>query len=684
MKFAWATGAVWAGFWLSTACAQDALPAKGATAAAAAYTRARDIPVEVFFRRPQNARVVLSPDGSRVAATIPLRGRENLVVIDLAAGKRLGSTGFSDADVSHFEWVTNDRLYLTTADLADASGEIRFRSAYAIDVDGSNLRDLRFPLDRASARQSRASSVQTSSHVPGLNILSRTFDGSGDVITQLYGRSQSYTDVYRYNTLTGEYKLLTFDTPGNVMSWVIDRDLVPRVAVRAEERTDPAKPREITIWHREREGAPWEKIGSNAGEGESRISPIAFDYDNKTLYVASNAGRDRTAIYKYDIAQKKLGELVVEHPLIDLSGGLVFSRERRKLTGIRFNADVPATAWFDEDMARMQDAIDKAFPGRHNRLFVADEGIRWALVESHSATQTPIFYLYDREKKHVQVVARTRPWLEPHLMPERTFLRYTARDGTVIPAWLTLPRGAEAKNLPLVVHVHGGPWVRGFSGNPWGRQPIAPFLASRGYAVLEPEPRGSTGFGRKHYLSSFRQWGLAMQDDITDGALHLVKEGIADKARMCLFGASYGGYATLQGLVKDPDLWRCGSAYVAVTDLELMQTIQYSDTARLSDFYETDFKRRVGDKDRDRAQFEATSPARNVARIKAAVQLTMGSDDQRVPLKHGEAFRDAMDRAGKAIDYVVYTGEAHGFNKDENVFDFYTRVERFLAQHLKP
>ena len=155
-----------------------------------------------------------------------------------------------------------------------------------------------------------------------------------------------------------------------------------------------------------------------------------------------------------------------------------------------------------------------------------------------------------------------------------------------------------------------------------------------------------------------------------------------NKSRMCLFGGSYGGYATLQGLVKDPDLWRCGVAFVAVTDLELKQTVSWSDTARLTDYYQTDFLRWVGDKDRDREQFQKTSPAKNADKIKAAVLLAMGHEDQRVPRIHGDIMRTAMETAGKPIEYVVYEGEAHGFNKEQNVVDFYSRVEKFLAKHL--
>ncbi len=651
----------------------------------AAYASAADIPVETFFRRAQYTEMAISPDGSKLAALSPRNGRENLVVMDLRANKATAITNFSATDVADFEWVSNDRLYLRSADMSEASGSIYLKGAYAIDADGNYLRDMLFPLEKAADREARRNSVMLTSVNISFRILSRTFDGSGEVIAEIFGRSQQYADVYRYNTRTGQYKLLTFDTPGNVVRWVLDRDLVPRIAIRREERTDPTKPRTSTIWHRASAEHRWEKIGTTDGpEQRGNIQPIAFDYDNKTLLVSSNIGRDKRAIYKYDVATGQLGEQLVQHPLIDLNGGLIFSHSRKALLGIRFNADKPDTAWFNEDMAKLQAGIDKALPGRLNQIDVADDAARFVLIYSVSATDPGAYYLYDTEQRKLQEIAKSREWLPASLMGERRFIKYKARDGLEIPAWLTLPRGSTGKNLPLVVHIHGGPWVRGFYGIQWGRAPVAQFLASRGYAVLEPEPRGSTGYGRKHYVSSFKQWGLAMQNDITDGALHLAAEGIVDKNRMCLFGGSYGGYATLQGLVNEPDLWRCGSAYVAVTDLELMQTVTWSDTARLSDYYETDFKRLVGDKDRDREQFLKTSPAKNADKIKAPVMLTMGAEDQRVPLIHGSTMRDALQKAGKRVDYTVYNAEAHGFNKAENVVDFYSKLEKFLAENLKP
>ena len=647
------------------------------------YAAPADIPVETFFRRAQYSKMSISPDGSKLAALRPINGRENLVVIDFEGGKSHAITGYKDLDVHDFEWLSNDRLYFRVADFAEATGNIFLRGAYAIDIDGKHVRDLTYPLERAAERKARQNSVYFRETSTSFQVLSRTFDGSGDSIAQIFGRSQIYADVYRFNTRTGEYKLLTPQTPGNVVRWVLDRDLVPRIAVRLEERTDPNKSRRQTLWHRGGADSPWELIGQASGD-EDTIQPIAFDYDNKTLYVSSNVGLDRRAIFKYDIAAKKLGEKLLQHPLIDLTGSLIFSREKKALMGVRYNATMPDATWFDADQSRLQDGIDKALPDTTNTVMVADESGRYALIYSASDTNPGGYYLYDREKAKLREISKSREWLPPALMSKRTFITYKTRDGMEIPAWLTTPINSEAKNLPLVVNVHGGPWARGYSGIQWGRWPVAQFLASRGYAVLEPEPRGSTGFGRKHYTSSFKQWGLTMQDDIPDGALHLVKEGIADKNRMCLYGGSYGGYAALQGLVKDPELWRCGVAFVAVTDLELLQTVSWSDTARGSDFFETDFKRRVGDHERDREQFQKTSPAKNADKIKAAVLLAMGQDDQRVPLIHGSTMKAAMDKAGKPIEYVVYSGEAHGFNKDENVIDFYTRVERFLATHLKP
>jgi dipeptidyl aminopeptidase/acylaminoacyl peptidase len=461
----------------------------------------------------------------------------------------------------------------------------------------------------------------------------------------------------------------------------LDRDGVPRAAVRQEPDNNTT-----TVWVRDGEGAPWVKVHTSTWS-EPEFNPLAFDWDGNTMYVATNSPTgDRLAIYKYDVKARKLGEMVHGHPMVDVTGGLVFDTKAKKLAGVRYQADKPQHIWFDQDMAKLQAQIDATLKDQSNTLLPTADRKR-VLIASVSDRNPGSYFLYDAEKKAIEALPESRPWIKPDLMAERRFITYKARDGRTIPAFVTLPPNKDAKNLPLIVHVHGGPVLRGYNWASWGRWPDAQFLASRGYAVLEPEPRASDGYGLQHIRAGMRQWGLTMQDDINDGALHLVSQGIADKSRMCIYGGSYGGYATLMGIVRNPDLWKCGNATVAVADLLELLTISYADYSERTNTAENSYwSRLVGDAStaEGRAKLLAQSPFTHAEKARAPLMLTMGSDDRRVPLIQGERMRDALQKAGKPIEWKVYTGEGHGFNKDENVFDFYRRTERFFAEHLKP
>lgn len=641
--------------------------------ASVAQKKPSDISIEDFFRRAQFSEMTLSPDGTKLAALTPFKGRDNLVVVDLNKRTRNIITAFEKLDAIGIFWVNSNRLCTRVIDAHEVTGQPNYKGLYCIDANGEDLRN-----------HSEAGVAGSRSAISPLSPVLE--DESDDYIVAMRGRSRRSTDVYRFNTRTGRYTLLTEDSPGDVTRWVPDRNLVPRIAVSYPMREigETGKERTMTVWHRAGANAKWEKLWEwKQGWSDSDVyQPIAFDYDNETLYVATNKGRDKAAIYAFDTKTKTMGGLLLEHPLIDVNSGLQFSRAKKKLVGVRLEADKPIRVWTDAQFAAVQRGIDNALSKTFNEITFARNNEKRALVYAYSDVDPGSYYLYDADKKGIELIAKTREWLDPALMAERKFITYKARDGMEIPAYVTIPKDG-GRNLPLVVNIHGGPWGRSYQWDSWGRWPEAQFLASRGYVVLEPEPRASTGWGRKHYRSGFKQWGLTMQDDITDGALHLAKEGIVDKNRMCLHGASYGGYATLQGLVKEPDLWKCGSAFVAVTDLVEWQGMTYTDTSRGSDFMQNEFVHMVGDNSADRAYMNASSPARNAARIKAPVLLAMGSDDVRVPQAHGEWMKSALENAGKKVEYVVYVGEGHGFNKDEHVFDFYKRVEKFFAQHLK-
>ncbi|HET9652850.1 MAG TPA: hypothetical protein VFP36_11690, partial [Usitatibacter sp.] len=461
-----------------------------------------DIPVESFFRRPDYAQMRLSPNGKYLAAVVPLKGRNNLAVIDLDTKSRSVITDLSRLDVGDFTWINNDRLCIRVADGQEVTGRPNYKGTYCMDRDGDKVRDF-----------SRLE-MESSAGFRRITFLRRIRDDSGEVIVSMPLRTVDSEDVYRFNTRTGRRLLISEDSPGNVRGWVLDWKNVPRVAVSQPQRQIHGTTR--TVWYRDGEGSKWEKIfetemtGEHGSKGE--MEPLLFDADNSTLFVSYRApDRDKAAIHTYDTKARKLGEVAFQHPLIDLDGGLVWSLSRNKLLGLRYEADVPSVVWVDEDMARLQKSIDAALPGTFNQIMLPGDVEDRALVLAASDRNPGEYYLFDRKTRKLEALARTRSWIDPDLMAERRFIRYKARDGMEIPAWVTVPKGG-GRNLPLIVNIHGGPWVRAYGTVQWGRWPDAQFFASRGYVVLEPEPRGSLGWGDKHYVSSFRQWGQSMQD----------------------------------------------------------------------------------------------------------------------------------------------------------------------------
>lgn len=620
-------------------------------------------PVEDFFRRPAYAQVTLSPDGERVAAVVPRRGRGNLAIIDIDRKVAKLITDFDVADVLAYHWIGNDRLLLALGDAQFASAVARFRGWYAVNVDGSELRAI------SDIPGIRARTIRKA--VRGFDFIARDPQGGDEILIEARERSEKFPDVYRYNSRTGNMMLLSVDAPAGVVRWWVDRAGVPRLAASLDKGM-------VTLWHRHDAQAAWAMLEQGA-EHELKIRPIAFDYDG-TLYVAARAEGDRMAIYSYDPEARRVGQRIARHPDVDMSA-LMFNRAKRALVGIPYDADKPGIAWLDEDLARMQMAIDQALPQKINRLRVAADNPKRAIVASFSDRHPVRYYAYDADRRTLKEIDVSLPSIRPEAMAERKFVRYKARDGLEIPAYLTLPKDSAGKHLPLVVDIHGGPWV---AKQQWGFNPLAQFFASRGYAVLQPDFRGTLGYGKRHFVSSFGQWGLAMQDDIADGVEWLIQQGTVERGRACLYGASYGGYATLWGLIKTPELYRCGVAALAVTDIGLMFEITWSDMARSPyGWLEHGARQRIGDPERDRDKFRSVSPLHHAERLAAPVLLAFGGADERVPIQHGTAFRAALDRHGKKYAWVVYDDEGHGFVREENRIDYYRRVDAFLQQHLQ-
>ena len=620
--------------------------------------------VETLFQPPRFGSLSISPDGKTIAALAPVAGRQNVVVLDAATKKPTPVTGFDTRDIVQLFWVNSKRLLVRTGSIATRDFDHRGGALYAIDIDGA---DGRMISEGGSDEQAKAG-VR---FVGRFLRLVRTLPGeTDDIIAQEFVASADGSragDLFRVNTRTGRRTSIGLGKPdaGEVERWVVDDKGVARVQMVNVQG-------KVRIHYRAGPDSSWQKLDEYS-ENRPGWAALAVGEDDKSLLVADQRTRDKAAIVRYDPASKTFGEVVAEHPQVDLADLITF---RGRPYGVRYEADRGGAAYFDEGLARIQNMVDRALPNTVNALSWSEDRSR-VLVRSYSDVSPGSYYLLDTKAGKMEWLVDRSPQIKPADLAPMRPVRYPARDGLQIPAYLTLPKGRD-KNLPLVMVIHGGPWV---SGDTWGFDAEAQFLATRGYAVLQPNFRGTTRYGWKHFSTSFRQWGLTMQDDITDGVKWAVEQGIADPKRVCIYGASYGGYATMMGLAKDPDLYQCGINYLGVTDMNLFLTATWADYAQ-SEWMKYGVKDMVGDAAKDAEMLRANSPVVQAARIKAPVLMAYGTADDRVPIEHGTRMRAAMERNGAKPLWMVGEGEGHGFREMKNQKMFYEAMEKFLAEHI--
>lgn len=632
------------------------------TAPAHAADAPAQIPVKAFFSAPVMAAPVLSPNGQRAAVLVAREktGRMQLGVLEFAAPMRLTIVASSgDADVQWARWVNDERLVFSLGDRQASSEYQPVSELWGVNRDGS--------------RQERLISERN------YHLLRVLRDGSANVLIVRYNYSNrgepSHATPLLLDTLTGRtVAAVEPGYPDGAWTWLADDRGVMRALSTIKSGTS------VIHW-RTGAGATWQPIASFPmfTGGPGAFEPYVMGPDGVFYGRSVRKDADGTwALYRFDAATLKLeAEPLVSMAGFDFNGQLVFDSGAGRLIGVHYTSDGPGTAWLDPAMQQLQDRIDKRLPGLVNRIAVAECGCsRWMVITSQSDRQPPVFHLYDRETDHVQLAGRSQPDIDPKLMAERDFLRFKARDGLEIPLHVTRPAGKGP--WPTVVLVHGGPHER---GGQWGWTREAHFLASRGYLVLEPEFRGSTGYGQRLFRAGWKQWGLKMQDDIADATRWAIGEKLADAQRICIAGASYGGYATLMGLIRDPDLYRCGVSWIAVTDIGLMYDITWSDASDILKRY--GMPALIGDPVKDAAQLEATSPLKQAHRLKQPLLLAFGGGDRRVPIDHGTKFRDAVKKTNERVEWIVYNEEGHGWFKPENRYDFYSRMEKFLATHLQ-
>jgi dipeptidyl aminopeptidase/acylaminoacyl peptidase len=629
------------------------------------------LPTEAFFQNSAFSNATLSPDGRNIAMTVAAKGGHVMLAVMDVETRATRVLVNVNSDVGAFRWVNDRRLAFSMQDRDIAVGEnYGGGGIFAINIDGTEPREL--------ATRKKPGDGDVVKFVKDVmpwhtRILPDVGKQDSDVIyvfQALRFREEGVTiALFRLDTRTGKSEVVKRVAVGKTVGWMLDQNGEPRISmVREGARSqmhylDPAT-------------NEWRKLAQTDASEAAGLTPFRFGPDG-TFYVVSRQGKDKTALYTYDLKQNALNpKAVVALADYDFNGALVTRNEH--LAGFRYLVDAPGTLWLDEEAKAIQAAVDKQLPATNNQLSFARRATTPViLVHASSDAQPMQTWLYNTESGKLDLLGETRPDIDARRMARVAMVRYKARDGLDIPAYITQPAGGVRKNLPLVVLVHGGPWARGGRG---GWEPQAQFLASRGYAVLEPEFRGSSGFGLKHLRAGFKQWGLKMQDDVADGAKWAIAQGIADPQRICIAGASYGGYAALMGLIKDADIFKCGISWAGVTDINLMYSVQWSDIDDVSKRYSMPIM--IGDQDQDAAQLKATSPLENAARLKQPLLLAYGGSDRRVPLVHGTKFRDAVKQTNPDVEWVEYPEEGHGWTLLATSVDFWNRVEKFLNKNI--
>jgi len=642
-------------------------------------TSPANIPVVDFFKQPALQAPSLSPSGKKIAVIIGTNsGRKGLAVADIATPtKFLGVAQFEDADIRSFAWVNDNRLVFDAVDFQAGLGEQLGSGLYAVNADGT---DFLWLIERTG--NYRVMGNPSKRPLPNRHRLFAVLDdGTDDVVVQRYNFLDNQrvpgSTLLKLNTKTLELKTMISSVPEAAQSWVLDRNGIPRALLASDGKSG------IKVQMRTGNSNEWTTISQSDQFDSSAASfePFAFDYDDQLWVKARlNNPEKTTALFRYDTKTNA----IESKPLFslkgfDFEGSLIFDGKSRKVLGINYTSDAPGTVWFDESLKRIQEEIDKQLPNTINEISCKRcASAQHFVVRVSSDRQSPMFFLADRSTLKLQLIGAERPWLDSALTAEVDFVRIPSRDGMEIPTYITKPKGKGP--FPTVVLIHGGPHVR---GSVWGFNPETQFLASRGYLVVEPEFRGSLGYGETWFRAGWRQWGLKMQDDMTDAAKWAVSKGLADANRVAIAGGSYGGYAAMMGLIKEPSLFKAGLNFVGVTDIEMLYTIGWSDTAG-STWERFGMPKLIGDREKDIEQFRKTSPLLLAHQIKQPVFMAYGEDDLRVPLPHGTKLRDALIKSGNTqVEWNQYANEGHGFLLEKNKVDFYSRMEKFLAKHLK-
>ncbi len=602
------------------------------------------IDMKTFFKNGEKTGFQISPDGNYYSYLSNYKDMLNVFVQKVGEKNAVRVTNDTLRSIGNYFWKGTHIVYLQ-----DVGGDENFQ-LFSVTPTGKEMKSLTpFPGFRTDV-------LDELRFIPGKE---------NEMLVQINKRDKQYFDPYLINIETGKLSLM-YENKHNFDSWYTDNSGVIRMA----SKTDGVN---ISYLYRNTEKDTFNLLLTTSFK--EQFYPQSFDAGNKLVYILSNIGRDKVALVTYDpVAKKEVKELYANADY-DLEGAF-YDKKKQVLVSVAWTSDKQEEHFFDKEWEATKDALQKQFKGYELFFAGSDDNFKKGILGVYSDKLRRKYYVFDFATKVATEVANPFPWLNEKDMADMKPIVYTSRDGLTIHGYLTLPKGIAAKNLPVVINPHGGPWAR----DGWYFNPEVQFLANRGYAVLQMNYRGSKGYGKKFWEASFKEWGKKMQDDITDGVEYLKKEGIADPARIAIYGGSYGGYATLAGVTFTPDLYACAVDYVGVANLfTFMKTIPPYWKPYLDQWGEM-----VGDAKKDSLLMAAASPVLHADRIKTPLFIAQGANDPRVNKAESDQMVAALKKRGVEVEYMVKDNEGHGFRNQNNRYDFYSAMETFLAKYLKP
>jgi dipeptidyl aminopeptidase/acylaminoacyl peptidase len=607
-------------------------------------TPAQLIDMKLFFKNGDKELFFISPNGKYYSFLASYKGKMNIFVRGVDDTTSVRVTNDTVRSIYRYFWKGDRIMYLQ-----DEGGNENYH-LFSVSNSGDDLKNL------TPFEGSRCEMVDALRNIPGKE---------KHIIVALNKRNKECFDPYLLNVETGELTLL-YNNIENFLEWKTDNNGVIRLALRPEGQYD--------VWYyRKAENEPFQVMQKTSYRDS--FTPKSFNSENLLIYALSNLERDKVALVEYDPETKSEVKILFSNDNYDLQG-ITYDRKKQKLMSVYWNAERSMEHFFDDEWGSIYHEFKSRFADDDLFIISHDDESSKAIVFVYSDRNPGIYYLYDFAAKTISEASNPYSWIDQSEMARVKPVSYSSRDGLTIHGYLTLPKGVKAQKLPLIVYPHGGPWSRDL----WFFNPEIQFLANRGYAVFQMNFRGSTGYGKKFTEAGFKEWGRKMQDDITEGVNWLIKKGVADKERIGIYGASYGGYATLAGVAFTPDLYAAAVDYVGISNLfTFMNTIPPYWKPYLEQFYLM-----IGDPVKDSLLFRSTSPVFHADRIKTPLFIVQGANDPRVNKAESDQMVEALKARGVAVKYMVKEDEGHGFLNQDNLFDFYGEMELFLNQYLKP